>query len=374
MDLLARLDQEHHDERRVPKAEPSFEPARLAFHIGSGMGPQTMLELRGDGRVHYEHTADGGWRREAVVVQPDSSGWRRLRRKLDRLALNRWHERYEQMVGTDGPEWALEVVYSDGLRCRSSGYWSFPPDGDTEPTREFNRLLTGLSELLGGRDVGGIRSTARPSRAARERLSEEVEELLSDGAALERALPDGVVEYRDKSQRSVNWVPVGELPPMPVMEMLAAAPWPTWDIAGHAPMRPHTGVVLVRVFAHPSELVTSVRGLERAEELFEHSVVEYRRTTGVPEDCAWFGTFVEVALRQTAVAEANNHEPVRGVLLGLASVDGADSATWRRAFSDVWRTLGLAHLSPEQAVLSYAVVERPEVDARGILLSPVSDR
>jgi hypothetical protein len=282
---------------------------------------------------------------------------------MERRGVREWQEDHQPNTFVhDGEAWSLDVAFADGVSCRSRGYAAYPPAGDLEPSQAFIAVLAALSEVAGGRDVGGVRAPLRPTPGQRIAAAQRVEALGQDIGRLEASLPAWRMLARRPGERSVNWMPSGDHGAWPELAALTTAPWPMWDARGMAPTVDGLGVVLVRTLGHPSELVADADGLDLGEQGLAGIIEKLAPSIGVQPTLAWLGTYSDVAVRFCAVVEARRllGVPVRGVLLGVAGSQEDDSAVaWRAAFAHAWRALELDVLGHDGDALAYAVAEVP---------------
>ncbi|MBI4262480.1 hypothetical protein HY624_03070 [Candidatus Uhrbacteria bacterium] len=65
---------------------------------------------------------------QPVSALVSARSWRKLHKLLKRLRARRWRRRYENLTVLDGITWSLSVD-EPGMRVRSGGVNSYPPDG-----------------------------------------------------------------------------------------------------------------------------------------------------------------------------------------------------------------------------------------------------
>jgi hypothetical protein len=115
-------------------------PVSLEVSSGGYGGPNYQLTMAND-VLEYR-----GWDCSSdpiqVTIVPTEARWRAFRRKLDKMDVWSWRERYEsELLILDGTQWELELCYPDRV-IRSYGSNAYPDN--------FNAFLRAVRALIGG--------------------------------------------------------------------------------------------------------------------------------------------------------------------------------------------------------------------------------
>ena len=116
-------------------------PSHFTAYIGGYMGASYQVVLQGETLVYrvsgkrYKLESE----EELTVTEKD---WLALYRKLERIGVPSWKERYEDRRVCDGTNWSLHLVAGE-LHLESSGSNAYP---DT-----FDAFCKAVSKLIGGK-------------------------------------------------------------------------------------------------------------------------------------------------------------------------------------------------------------------------------
>lgn len=141
---------------RMNGSDGSPAPKQFRAHIGGFGGGDFVVELRDNVLTYTARARERGRPARTETVAPTSAQWRDFRAALDEFRIWNWKSQYPSQGVTDGTQWSIDITYSDrSLAAKGSN--NFPnaagqPNGQSVPTKTFQRYLATVKTLLGGRE------------------------------------------------------------------------------------------------------------------------------------------------------------------------------------------------------------------------------
>ena len=128
-------------------------PRNFSARIGGMLGATFKVELHDGGLVYSK--MHGRKASDPIKITPTSKQWREFRAALDDLKVWQWEPEHMNRKIMDGTQWALEIEYPD-CKLKAIGSNSYPdengkPNGRPEMTPSFQRYLSAVENLLGGK-------------------------------------------------------------------------------------------------------------------------------------------------------------------------------------------------------------------------------
>ncbi|HEY3375796.1 MAG TPA: hypothetical protein VGK02_12190 [Candidatus Aquicultor sp.] len=123
-------------------------PTQFDVAVGGCFGPTFTVRLDED-KLVYEKSSGAYSLGKAQSIRPTGEQWARFWDEIDVIGAWRWRPLYEK-AGEEGAHWYVHISVNDHI-VTSEGDGAFPGnDTGSGPSKEFERFLTALRELLGG--------------------------------------------------------------------------------------------------------------------------------------------------------------------------------------------------------------------------------
>jgi len=137
----------------ISAPQPSSIPKHFNAYIGGFMGVSYKVELR-EGILTYTVWQNPS-NQKATTITPAETQWHEFRQTLDELKIWQWRGNYPNKNVKDGTQWSIDIIYADRV-LKTKGDNSYPddagkPNGKPEPTEVFNRYLSAVQKLMGGK-------------------------------------------------------------------------------------------------------------------------------------------------------------------------------------------------------------------------------
>jgi len=133
---------------------PAGEETPRRFSILVGRGADQSWSVKADGaEVVYEVLDSGGVAVGPDIVEPSQDSWKVFWNIMDEIGAWDWDQQYEGIGVLDGSGFDIAIV-AKGHRIFAMGISAYPPNSTKTPSPEFERLMRGVSALVGGREFG----------------------------------------------------------------------------------------------------------------------------------------------------------------------------------------------------------------------------